>query len=112
MPDDKILIGQYQRGAFGHTSMTRGGMVKCAGAMLFKDGKLTALWDDSGHYNSAAYRAGNYELNTNRMLFALKTLQARGVDISETVMFLTKVDGPNKVINKIKATDFLLQQKK
>jgi hypothetical protein len=103
-PDDKIYIGRYSRGDFGHSSFG-GGAVKSAGTLIFDNGKLTAIWDDSGHYNSEAYRSGNYGYIKEKMLYALNTFKKQGIDTSDTEIFLTECVGTEKVIKRIKGNE-------
>lgn len=50
-PDGNVLLGNYERGKFHHSSLRNGGNVLGAGELyLNNDGTLKAISDKSGHY--------------------------------------------------------------
>lgn len=47
--DGHLWLHQHGDG-FNHTSFVKGAKVKCSGMMVVKDGKVTRITDESGHY--------------------------------------------------------------
>lgn len=103
--EDRMYIGPYQRGIFSHSSFLCGGSVKSAGALIFDHGKLMAVWDDSGHYNSGHYKAGAYDIIYKIMRSALEIFIKRGVSLKDVEVIVT--NKKEKHSTSIKALNFL-----
>jgi hypothetical protein len=54
-PENQLYVGLYDRGTFNHSSFLSGGSVLGAGELLIKNGKITAITDKSGHYETSEY---------------------------------------------------------
>ena len=74
--NDNLYIGLKQTGAFQHSSFLHGSRVSAAGLITVKDGQLRILQPRSGHYRTPSH---------NLHIF-IKSLQARGVDMSVTAV--------------------------
>lgn len=106
-PEDRIYIGPYQRGVFSHSSFLSGGAVKSAGTLILNHGKLVALWDDSGHYNSGNYKEGCYELIHKSMQLALRTFAKKGLSLEDVELMLNTSRGNVRKIFIFRALNFL-----
>lgn len=74
--NNNLYIGIKQSGAFQHSSFLRGSRISAAGLITVKDGQLRILQPRSGHYRTPSH---------NLRIF-IKSLQARGVDMSMTAV--------------------------
>lgn len=73
---NNLYIGLKQTGAFQHSSFLHGSRLSAAGLIKVKDGQLRILQPRSGHYRTPSH---------NLHIF-IKSLQARGVDMSVTAV--------------------------
>lgn len=74
--NNNLYIGIKQSGAFQHSSFLRGSRISAAGLITVRDGQLRILQPRSGHYRTPGH---------NLRVF-IKSLQARGVDMSMTAV--------------------------
>ncbi|PWY55918.1 hypothetical protein DGG96_09290 [Legionella qingyii] len=72
-----------QRRKLAHSSMNAGAPVLAAGEMEIKNGKLISINTYSGHYKPSLYSVARF----------LEYLSDRGVDISETKVYLRRAPG-------------------
>jgi len=82
-PDGNVLLGNYERGKFHHSSLRNGGNVLGAGELyLNSDGTLRAISDKSGHYLPDGLR----------MLQALAALKRAGVVLTRVPLSIGTED--------------------
>ena len=74
--NNNFYIGIKQSGAFQHSSFLRGSRISAAGLITVRDGHLRILQPRSGHYRTPGH---------NLRVF-IRSLQARGVDMSMTAV--------------------------
>ena len=101
-PNNKIYLGICKKYVFNHSSFLSGGPVKSAGVFIFDQGKIKAVWDNSGHYNSSLDRGYREPITP-----ILKLLITRGIDIKNIKVMITKRDGANRSIATQPAEEFL-----
>ncbi len=78
-PDGTVLVGNYERGKFHHSSLRNGGNVRGAGELYLNgDGTLNSISDKSGHYMP----------DRLRMLQALDALKTAGVALKGVALII------------------------
>jgi len=108
-PDNKMYVAPYERGALNHTSFLAGGAALCAGVFHCTAGKITSIWDDSGHYNIGYYCEDAMKECSARshMLKIINFLQEKGADLSQAKVMINQVNGAKWSIAKMDITSFL-----
>jgi len=108
-PDSRMYLAPYERGTLNHTSFLAGGAALCAGVFHCRAGKITSIWDDSGHYNIGYYCADAMKECPARthMLKIIDFLQEKGADLSQTKIMINQVNGPKWSIAQMDLKSFL-----
>lgn len=90
MDSHRIFIAPYEQGKINHSSFLQGAPVVAAGRMEFKEGRLVAIANHSGHYKPEKME----------MLKLLRQLTKMGVDLSEVTVQLVGSSGEKILANK------------
>ncbi len=98
----KIYTAIYQRGTMNHSSFLAGAPVRSAGELIVENGKITAITDKSGHY----------ETSREMLLEGVKALRRKGVDLSQVTVILNSHPLATDPKEKINALDFLAEGEK
>lgn len=101
--NDKVYITPFNRGVIAHSSLLSGGAVKSAGVLFIDHGKITGIWNDSGHYNNDAPKDSRDRMMQN----VVRIFQSRGINLTDVELSFTEVKGSDKVIMACSALEFI-----